>query len=164
MHMRCRRWTRWESCMLSLVLLLLICSLNHYQRHLSRDVCIESVWWDLKRCKVQGEKLHKLVAKISIPMIEYSTWWLSGLYTFSLEWVFLMFLTRGFWRGNSCNITTYTVCSFFIFFPLGFSEFWGMDIRIITQGGVLGNRATREGGGGRVQSAWAGPSRFPSLR
>ena len=36
-----------------------------------------------------------------------------------------------------------------------------MDIRIITQGGVLGNRATREGGGGRVQTARANPSRFP---
>ena len=38
-----------------------------------------------------------------------------------------------------------------------------MDIRIITQGGVLGNRATRRGGGGRVQNARAGPSRFPSF-
>ena len=38
-----------------------------------------------------------------------------------------------------------------------------MDIRIITQGGVLGNRVTRRGGGGRVQNARAGPSRFSSF-
>ena len=36
-----------------------------------------------------------------------------------------------------------------------------MDIRIITQGGVLGNWGHRRGGGGLVRIARASPSRFP---
>ena len=36
-----------------------------------------------------------------------------------------------------------------------------MDIRIITQGGVLGNRGHRGGGGSLVRTARGGHSRFP---
>ena len=127
MHMSCRRWMKWESCILSRVTILLICSLNHYRHHLLRDVFVRSVWWDLKRCKNHGEILYN-------PASESRSRWLSTQP--DVEWIVLFFpyvsfpdvshievFTRQFVQHEE----TYSMRSFSIFFPLSFSEFWYID-------------------------------------
>jgi len=105
---------------LSHVTILLICSLNHYWHHPSRGACVKSVCWYLRRCNVQGEKLHKLVARISILMIEYSTWWFSGLYSFFPCVSFFLYFSHEFSTRQFVQYKNvyYALC--LQFFPLGF--------------------------------------------
>ena len=127
MRMSCKRWTKWGSCILSLVAISLICSLNHYRHHLLRGVFVKLVWWDLERCQTLGEILH-------IPTCESRSRWLSTQP--DVEWIVLFFPYVSFPDVSHIEVFNEAIRAtwgdvyyalFLHIFALGFRSFWDID-------------------------------------